>query len=330
MADNNLNSDSIRDFLAGNGGKARNSDVVLHFKEYLNYPDPKKKEYYRQRFKECINQVAVKKDENGTKFIVLRKKFREKESVDSDSSPRQRRIGHPHQYEQGPLEKSLNQSITESRWREQIEQREEEKRQADNLRQTAKRERERRLESERKAAAKREEQELRRIQEENMKQQEERLKEKEKQFVDERTQEEFVMASVDMNDSLDNSYTGPSGQTDFLRSKEGERIIEEKTQISSVTDQVQKIDSSFDEEITPQKRNSDLQKISEGISGSDSTLNKDTLSSSESQASIRSTMLNEKERLWILYSAQNELSKLSLLLSENKDLSHSKVCIHLY
>ncbi|XP_033116281.1 golgin subfamily A member 6-like protein 22 [Anneissia japonica] len=347
MAENDINTDNIRDYLARQGGKARNSDVVLHFKEYLNYPDQKKKEYYRQKFKEYINLVAVKKDENGVKYLVLKKKFRE--PVDSESSPRQWRIGHPHEYEQGTLERSPSRSeaerrSAEERCRQQAKRLEEEdKRHAEKLRQAAKQERERRMEEEKKAQEKKKQEQQRRNEEERirneriqegLKQQEIERMQREKELFDKKSQEEFqknviVIVEPSGDDGTDepDGYTGPSEQRDVVCSKEGERIIEEKAQISSVTDQVQMINKSFESEKSPRSRrkgNAGSQKpISETSRGSDPTLNKDTLSSSGSQASLKST-ISGQERLWILYSAQNDLANLSLLLSENKDLAYSK------
>ncbi|KAJ8665154.1 hypothetical protein QAD02_006816, partial [Eretmocerus hayati] len=72
---NELSLEEIRKFLLDNGGSARNQDLVKHFKKFLT--DPESRVEARNRFKEYINTLATIKTEEGEKFLVLKRKFRQ-------------------------------------------------------------------------------------------------------------------------------------------------------------------------------------------------------------------------------------------------------------
>ncbi|XP_017759841.1 PREDICTED: ankyrin repeat domain-containing protein SOWAHB isoform X3 [Eufriesea mexicana] len=70
-----LSLEEIRKYLLENGGTARNHDVVKHFKRFLT--DPETRVEARNRFKEYVNTLAAIKNEEGEKYLVLKKKYRQ-------------------------------------------------------------------------------------------------------------------------------------------------------------------------------------------------------------------------------------------------------------
>ncbi|XP_072051752.1 uncharacterized protein [Amphiura filiformis] len=102
-AEGDFSAEGIREFIISRGGRVKNVELVGHYKKYLN--DPAKKAENRQHFKDFINAVAVVKVENGKltfiakneKTLVLKKKQQDwsspKPTSPRDISPRQRRPG---------------------------------------------------------------------------------------------------------------------------------------------------------------------------------------------------------------------------------------------
>ncbi|XP_069740751.1 uncharacterized protein [Narcine bancroftii] len=70
-----LREDAVADFLARNGGRVKNKELIERFKTLINAPDPQLKAKYRDIFKDLINKIAVVKQEDGEKYIVLKKKY---------------------------------------------------------------------------------------------------------------------------------------------------------------------------------------------------------------------------------------------------------------
>ncbi|XP_015429886.1 PREDICTED: ankyrin repeat domain-containing protein SOWAHB isoform X2 [Dufourea novaeangliae] len=70
-----LSLEEIRRYLLENGGTARNHDVVKYFKKFLT--DPETRVEARNRFKEYVNTLATIKNEEGDKYLVLKKKYRQ-------------------------------------------------------------------------------------------------------------------------------------------------------------------------------------------------------------------------------------------------------------
>ncbi|XP_033223983.1 ankyrin repeat domain-containing protein SOWAHC isoform X2 [Belonocnema kinseyi] len=70
-----LSLEEIRKYLLENGGSARNHDLVKYFKKFLT--DPENRVEARNRFKEYVNILATIKNEEGEKFLVLKKKYRQ-------------------------------------------------------------------------------------------------------------------------------------------------------------------------------------------------------------------------------------------------------------
>ncbi|KAM5168234.1 ankyrin repeat domain-containing protein SOWAHA [Callospermophilus lateralis] len=70
---------AVLGFLQERGGKVRNSELLSRFKPLLDAGDPRGRAARRDRFKQFINDVAVVKELDGVKFVVLRKKPRPSE-----------------------------------------------------------------------------------------------------------------------------------------------------------------------------------------------------------------------------------------------------------
>ncbi|XP_074101011.1 ankyrin repeat domain family member sosondowah isoform X2 [Cotesia typhae] len=69
----NLSLDEIRKYLIESGGSARNRDLVKHFKYFLT--DPETRVEARNKFKEYVNALATIKNQEGEKYLVLKKKY---------------------------------------------------------------------------------------------------------------------------------------------------------------------------------------------------------------------------------------------------------------
>ncbi|XP_044517838.1 ankyrin repeat domain-containing protein SOWAHA [Gracilinanus agilis] len=67
---------AVLGFLQERGGKVRNSELLSRFKPLLDAGDPGGRAARRDRFKQFVNDVAVVKELDGVKFVVLRKKLR--------------------------------------------------------------------------------------------------------------------------------------------------------------------------------------------------------------------------------------------------------------
>ncbi|XP_052231314.1 uncharacterized protein LOC127844840 [Dreissena polymorpha] len=75
--------DSVKEFLLRKGGKVKNNELVIHFKNFLN--DSARKDEMREKFKNYVNTLAtIKLDENKEKILVLKKKYMQDSSRDSD------------------------------------------------------------------------------------------------------------------------------------------------------------------------------------------------------------------------------------------------------
>ncbi|XP_032633703.1 ankyrin repeat domain-containing protein SOWAHC [Chelonoidis abingdonii] len=73
-----LSSESVLRFLAARGGRARNAELLEHFRGWLSPPEPERRARARQRFKELVNAVATVRLEpgSGAKYVQLRRRYR--------------------------------------------------------------------------------------------------------------------------------------------------------------------------------------------------------------------------------------------------------------
>ncbi|KAL1778767.1 ankyrin repeat domain-containing protein SOWAHA [Sigmodon hispidus] len=74
---------AVLGFLLEHGGQVRNSELQSRFKPLLDAGDPRCRAARRDRFKKFVNNVAVVKELDGVKFVVLRKKVRPPEGPET-------------------------------------------------------------------------------------------------------------------------------------------------------------------------------------------------------------------------------------------------------
>ncbi|XP_006871646.1 PREDICTED: ankyrin repeat domain-containing protein SOWAHB [Chrysochloris asiatica] len=75
-----LSQEALLDFLCQAGGRVTNPALVTHFKSFLRDPDASPGEHKRRRelFKGFVNSVAaVRQDPDGTKYVVLKRRYRD-------------------------------------------------------------------------------------------------------------------------------------------------------------------------------------------------------------------------------------------------------------
>lgn len=66
--------DAVLHFLQSSGGSVKNSDLLLHFRNFLrNHADQDRN---RELFKKFVNSVATVRQQDGVSHVVLRKKFK--------------------------------------------------------------------------------------------------------------------------------------------------------------------------------------------------------------------------------------------------------------
>ncbi|XP_062867397.1 ankyrin repeat domain-containing protein SOWAHA [Trichomycterus rosablanca] len=81
-----LTQESLLSALIKEGGKIKNSELLSMFKTQLNCSDPTEKKQNRDLFKTCVNNVAVVKEIEDTKYVVLKKKYQHLLEPQSDLS----------------------------------------------------------------------------------------------------------------------------------------------------------------------------------------------------------------------------------------------------
>ncbi|MGH0169675.1 UNVERIFIED_CONTAM: hypothetical protein FKN15_062651 [Acipenser sinensis] len=70
-----LTQESVLTFLLNEGGQVKNSELLNTFKSLFNVGNPDERKQNRELFKRFVNNVAVVKDEEGVKYVVIRKKY---------------------------------------------------------------------------------------------------------------------------------------------------------------------------------------------------------------------------------------------------------------
>ncbi|XP_060792620.1 ankyrin repeat domain-containing protein SOWAHB [Neoarius graeffei] len=68
---------SLLDYICSSGGKVRNSDLLKTYKQFVSHSDLHLRAKYREDFKLIIDRIAVCKSENGEKYLILKKKYRQ-------------------------------------------------------------------------------------------------------------------------------------------------------------------------------------------------------------------------------------------------------------
>ncbi|XP_074499389.1 uncharacterized protein LOC141772372 [Sebastes fasciatus] len=75
-----VSEESLLDYFyygGGSSGKVRNADILRTFKPFIGHSDLQLRAKYREEFKLIIDRIAVVKSENGEKYLVLKKKYRQ-------------------------------------------------------------------------------------------------------------------------------------------------------------------------------------------------------------------------------------------------------------
>eukprot|EP00062_Callorhinchus_milii_P007180 gi/632948654/ref/XP_007889713.1/ PREDICTED: ankyrin repeat domain-containing protein SOWAHA [Callorhinchus milii] len=70
-----MSQEAVVSFVVEAGGKVRNSELLYRFRSALHHSDPERRRQLRDLFKRHINAVAVVREEEGVKFVVLRRKL---------------------------------------------------------------------------------------------------------------------------------------------------------------------------------------------------------------------------------------------------------------
>ncbi|XP_062421484.1 ankyrin repeat domain-containing protein SOWAHA isoform X2 [Pungitius pungitius] len=75
-----VSEESLLDYFystGGSSGRLRNADILKTFKPFIGHGDSRLRAKYREEFKLIIDRIAVVKSENGEKYLVLKKKYRQ-------------------------------------------------------------------------------------------------------------------------------------------------------------------------------------------------------------------------------------------------------------
>uniref|UniRef100_A0A3Q1ERZ9 Sosondowah ankyrin repeat domain family member Ab n=1 Tax=Acanthochromis polyacanthus TaxID=80966 RepID=A0A3Q1ERZ9_9TELE len=72
-----LTQESILSFLLEHGGKVRNSELLNNFRSLISCSDPAEKQHNRELFKKLVNSVAVVKQIDEVKFVVVKKRYQD-------------------------------------------------------------------------------------------------------------------------------------------------------------------------------------------------------------------------------------------------------------
>ncbi|XP_078252773.1 ankyrin repeat domain-containing protein SOWAHB [Rhinoraja longicauda] len=72
MADS-FSQETVLDYLLHHRGKVRNADLTAHFRLFLR--DPERQLQNREHFKKYVNSLAVVREEDGVKYVLLRKRY---------------------------------------------------------------------------------------------------------------------------------------------------------------------------------------------------------------------------------------------------------------
>lgn len=72
-----LTQESLLSFLLDHGGKVKNSELINSFRSFINCSDPAEKQHNRDQFKKLVNSVAVVKQIEEVKFVVVKKRYQD-------------------------------------------------------------------------------------------------------------------------------------------------------------------------------------------------------------------------------------------------------------
>ncbi|XP_068454637.1 ankyrin repeat domain-containing protein SOWAHC [Clinocottus analis] len=75
-----VREESLLDYFystGGSSGRVKNAEILKTFKPFIGHSDVQLRAKYREEFKLIIDRIAVVKSENGEKYLVLKKKYRQ-------------------------------------------------------------------------------------------------------------------------------------------------------------------------------------------------------------------------------------------------------------
>ncbi|XP_034545453.1 ankyrin repeat domain-containing protein SOWAHA [Notolabrus celidotus] len=72
-----LTQESVLSFLLEHGGKVKNSELLNNFRSEISCSDPAEKQHNRDLFKKLVNSVAVVKQIDEVKFVVVKKRYQD-------------------------------------------------------------------------------------------------------------------------------------------------------------------------------------------------------------------------------------------------------------
>ncbi|XP_042349808.1 ankyrin repeat domain-containing protein SOWAHB [Plectropomus leopardus] len=72
-----LTQECVLSFLLEHGGKVKNSELLNNFRSQINSSDPAEKQHNRDLFKKLVNSVAVVKQIDEVKFVVVKKRYQD-------------------------------------------------------------------------------------------------------------------------------------------------------------------------------------------------------------------------------------------------------------
>ncbi|XP_031650400.1 ankyrin repeat domain-containing protein SOWAHA-like isoform X2 [Oncorhynchus kisutch] len=81
-----VSEESLLDYFYSAGWKVKNSDLMKTYKPFIGHKDMELRAKYREEFKQIIDRIAVVKSENGEKYLVLKKRYRQQKQ-DSETEP---------------------------------------------------------------------------------------------------------------------------------------------------------------------------------------------------------------------------------------------------
>lgn len=94
-----VSEESLLDYFSSSGGssgRVKNADILRTFKAFIGHADPQLRAKYREEFKLIIDRIAVVKSENGEKYLVLKKKYRQQLQEKEAKHPRMDGEGQRH------------------------------------------------------------------------------------------------------------------------------------------------------------------------------------------------------------------------------------------
>ncbi|XP_029956979.1 ankyrin repeat domain-containing protein SOWAHA [Salarias fasciatus] len=71
-----LTQQAVLSLLLSEGGRVEKQELVRRFRDEVDSVDPAEKERNRERFKTFVNNLAVVREEDGVRYVVLRKAYR--------------------------------------------------------------------------------------------------------------------------------------------------------------------------------------------------------------------------------------------------------------